>query len=112
MRNTTSMNRNFQFRSMYRSAKSMSDKYLVLYYRKNRGTGNHLGITVSKKVGTAVVRNRIRRLIKENYRLNEEKIVKGYDFVVVARSKAAHADFYQIRSSLLSLLTACNLEKK
>ncbi len=112
MRYTTSMNKNFQFRRMYRSAKSMSDKYLVLYYRKNRGQENHLGITVSKKVGTAVVRNRIRRLIKENYRINEERIVQGYDFVVVARSKAANADFYTIRSSLLSLFSACNLEKK
>ncbi|MBE7042002.1 MAG: ribonuclease P protein component [Ruminococcaceae bacterium] len=112
MRYTTSLNRNFQFRRMYRSAKSKADKYLVLYYRKNRGTENHLGITVSKKVGTAVVRNRIRRLIKENYRINEEKVIKGYDFVIVARSKAAEADFYQIRSSLLSLLSSCDLEKK
>ncbi len=112
MRYTTSMKRNFQFRRMYRSAKSEADKYLVLYYRKNRGQENHLGITVSKKVGTAVVRNRIRRLIKENYRLNEEGIVQGYDFVIVARSRAANADFYQIRASLLSLFTACHLVKK
>ncbi len=112
MRYTTSLNRNFQFRRMYRSAKSESDKYLVLYYRKNRGQENHLGITVSKKVGTAVVRNRIRRLIKENYRLHEERIVKGYDLVIVARSKAANANFYQIQSSLLLLLSACNLEKE
>lgn len=112
MRYTTSLNRNFQFRKMYRSAKSESDKYLVLYYRKNRGQENHLGITVSKKVGTAVVRNRIRRLIKENYRLNEERIKQGYDLVIVARSRAAFADFSKIRSSFLSLIKACNLEKE
>ena len=112
MRYTTSLKRNFQFRRLYRSANSKADKYLVLYYRKNHGQENHLGITVSKKVGTAVVRNRIRRLIKENYRLNEERIVQGYDLVVVARSRAANADFHQIRSSLLSLFSACHLEKE
>ncbi len=112
MRYTTSLNRNFQFRRMYRFAKSKADKYLVLYYKKNKRNENHLGITVSKKVGTAVVRNRIRRLIKENYRLNEEKIKMGYDFVIVARSKAAEADFNQIRSSFLSLLSSCELEKE
>lgn len=85
---------------------------MVLYYRKNRGTENHLGITVSKKVGTAVVRNRIRRLIKENYRLNEERIVQGYDLVIVARLRAAQADFYRIQSSFLSLISDCGLEKK
>lgn len=111
MRYTTSMNRNFQFRRMYRSAASRADAYLVVYHRKNRGTENHLGITVSKKVGTAVVRNRVRRLIKENYRLYEEQIRQGYDFVIVARMRAAGADFFHIQSSLLSLFSSCGLMK-
>lgn len=112
MRYTTSLNRNFQFRRMYRSAKSKTDKYLVLYYRKNKNRKeNRLGITVSKKIGTAVVRNRIRRLIKENYRRNEGQIRKGYDFVIVARSRAAEADFYQIQSSFLSLIETCHLKQ-
>lgn len=112
MRYTTAINRNFQFRRMYRSAASRANSYLVLYYRKNKGKENHLGITVSKKVGTAVVRNRVRRLIKENYRLYEEQILQGYDLVIVARVKAAEADFYQIRHSLLSLLSSCGLNKQ
>ncbi len=112
MRYTTAMNRNYQFRRMYRSADSRANAYLVLYYRKNRGMENHLGITVSKKVGTAVVRNRVRRLIKENYRLYEKQIRQGYDVVIVARVRAEKADFWNIRSSLFSLLDSCGLIKE
>lgn len=109
MRYTSVMNQNFQFQRMYRSAPSKANAYLVVYYRKRREHENLIGITVSKKVGCAVVRNRVRRLIKENYRLMEEKLCRGYQIVIVARGRAANADFYQIQKSMVSLFSSCGL---
>jgi len=64
---------------------------------------NRLGVTVSTKLGGAVVRNRIRRRLKEVYRLNEEKLSAGYDIVLVARTRSAYAGFRELESSVLSI---------
>ena len=78
---TCPMRLNKHFKRVYYKGKSVAGGYLVLYYLKNRTDENCLGITVSKKIGKAVVRNHIRRLVKENYRLNEEQFAAGYDSV-------------------------------
>ncbi len=82
---------------------------MVVYFKKNRYGQRRLGITVSKKVGNAVTRNRVRRLIKENYRLMEPEIRDGYDVVVVARARMAEADFHASGASLRMLFGKCGL---
>ena len=77
--------------------------YLVLYARKNRSATNRVGITVGKKLGGAVTRNRVRRRLREIYRLNEEKFLPGYDIVVVARSRCIDASFQPLQSAYLDL---------
>ena len=62
--------------------------YFVVYALKNGDNENRLGISISKKVGKAVTRNRIRRLVKESCRLKAKRIAKGYDIVIVARHAA------------------------
>ena len=81
----------------------MADGNLVLYARTNRTETNRVGITVGKKLGKAHIRNRVRRRLREVYRLNEEKFLPGWDIVVVGRSKALDADFAQLTKSYLSL---------
>lgn len=90
MKRTLSLNRNNDFRRLYNRGKTFVHPYLVIYYFKNRLEINRLGITVSKKIGNAVVRNRVRRIIKAAYFLCEEKMPLGYDFVIVARKQAAN----------------------
>ncbi len=82
---------------------------MVVYFKKNRYGQSRLGITVSKKVGNAVTRNRVRRLIKENYRLMEKEIRSGYDVVIVARARMATADFHATGAALRTLLGKCEL---
>ena len=93
---------NHIFQRLYHS-KGYCDGYLALYARKNRTDRNRVGITVSKKLGKAHVRNRTRRRLREVYRLNEAKFRPGWDIVVVARSKAVDAEFSQLTRSYLAL---------
>ena len=75
-----------------------------MYIFKNNEARNKFGVSVSKKVGKAVTRNRVRRRIKESYRLSEACIAQGYDIVVIARISAKDAPFYEIDSALRYLL--------
>ena len=102
MKYSSSLKLNHIFRRLYHT-KGVADGYLVLYARKNRTEGNRVGITVSKKLGKAHIHNRIRRRIREVYRLNEEKFQPGWDIVVVARSKSVDAEFTRLTNSYLSL---------
>lgn len=85
MKNTISLNRNEQFLNVYRNGKRSYHKYFTLYYVPNGLDKNRLGFRVGKKLAKAVKRNRLRRLLKESYRLCEYKIKPGYDFILAAR---------------------------
>ena len=102
MKFSSSLKLNHIFQRLYHT-KGVADGFLVLYARKNRSGSNRVGITVSKKLGKAHVRNRVRRRIREVYRLNEEQFQPGWDIVVVARSKAVDAEFSRLTNSYLSL---------
>ena len=102
MKFSTSLKLNHIFRRLYRS-NGQANSCLVLYARKNRTGTNRVGITVSKKLGKAVVRNRVRRRLREVYRLNEEQFLPGYDIVIVARSRAVDVSFQKLTESLLTL---------
>ena len=102
MKFSTSLKLNHIFRRLYRS-NGFAGPYLVLYARKNREGINRVGITVSKKLGKAHIRNRIRRRLREVYRLNEDQFLQGWDIVLVARGKTLDGDFTAITQSFLSL---------
>ena len=102
MKYSTSLKLNHIFRRLYHTS-GFGDGLLVLYTRKNRTGENRVGITVSKKLGKAHVRNRTRRRLREVYRLNEAKFRPGWDIVVVARTKAVDAPFSQLTGSYLAL---------
>ncbi len=79
------LRKNCEFRSVYKRGRSFSNKYLVLYIKRNKENFSKLGISVSKKVGKSVVRSRVKRLISESYRLNNSNLKQGYDLVFIAR---------------------------
>ena len=101
MKFSTSLKFNHIFQRLYRS-RGQADGLLVLYARRNRTDANRVGITASKKLGKAHIRNRIRRRVREVYRLNEDKFQSGWDIVVVVRSKAVESDFQKLTASYLA----------
>lgn len=96
---------NNDFRKVYKLGKSFANRYLVMYVLRNEQKKNRFGITVSKKVGNSVVRHRVTRLIRESFRLNEEKFVNDdcLDIVVVARQTAKGKKYQEIESAVLHL---------
>ena len=100
---TTSLKKNHEFKRLYNKGKSAASKHAVVYCRRNGRPANRLGITVSAKIGGAVQRNRIRRRLKEIYRLNEKAFSAGYDIVIVARIKCRFAGYAEIEASVMGL---------
>ena len=103
MKYTYSLKSNLDFQKVYKTGKSYANKFLVMYVTENGTDKNYLGISVSKKVGNSVVRHRIKRLIKESYRLQEAVFNSGLNIVVVARATAKDISFNEIESALLHL---------
>ena len=102
MKFSSSLKLNHVFRRLYGTS-GHANSYLVLYARKNRLATNRVGITVGKKLGHAVVRNRVRRRLREVYRLHECRFAPGWDIVVVARGRCIDTSFGKLTEAYLSL---------
>ena len=103
MKFSKSLKLNHVFRRLYHKGRSAAGKYLVIYCRKNGSQENRIGLTVSAKLGHAVVRNRIRRRLREIYRLHESQFQPGWDIVGVARGRAVDAPYQKLESAYLSM---------
>ena len=102
MKFTDTLKRNYEFHRLYSKGESAVTPYLVVYARKSSRPGNRIGFTVSNKLGNAVTRNRIRRRLREIYRLHEDRFLRGTELVVVARGRAADASYRQLEHAFLS----------
>ena len=102
MKFSSALKLNHIFRRLYATS-GFANGFLVLYAKKNRTGCNRVGVTVGKKLGHAVVRNRVRRRLREVYRLNEARFAPGWDIVVVARSRCIRAKFSELTDAYLSL---------
>ena len=100
---TESLKSNRDFQKVYKSGKSFANKYLVMYVLENGTDCNRLGISVSKKVGNSVVRHRVKRIIRESYRLNCDNVKNGLDIVIIARKEAKEKSYQELEQSMLHL---------
>ena len=103
MQFSESLKKNHEFQSVYENGKKYANKYLIMYVKENGSECNRIGISVSKKVGNSIVRHRVKRVIKESYRLQEKIFNSGLDIVVVARAGAKDCNYYDIESAFLHL---------
>lgn len=106
---SVSLKNNHEFRRLYSKGQSAALPTLVVYARRTKRAQNRVGYTVSVKLGHAVVRNRVRRRLREIYRLHESEIRCGYDLVVVARARSVKAEFGQLEKDYLGCLRTLGL---
>ena len=104
MGSVCSLKKNQEFKQVYNHSCSCVNKHLIGYFLKNQTAENRISISVSKKDGNSVVRHRLKRLVKEAYRLNQQKIKAGYDIVIVVRAAAKGKNYQEIEATLLHLL--------
>ncbi len=108
---TKGLKKDSDFRKVYKHGKSFANKHLVMYILDNKSDSTRVGISVSKKVGKAITRNKIRRRIKEAYRLNiDEKVKNGYDLVFIARVAVKDVDYKNIEKSMNHLMKKANIK--
>lgn len=104
------LTRREDFNKVYRHGKSAANQQYVIYCLPNpRIERFRMGVSVSKKLGNAVVRNRLRRVVKEIVRLQSERIRSHYDFIVIARKPVADMDYREMEKSLLHALKRAQL---
>lgn len=91
-----------QFRRVFDARNSVSDGQLIIYGARNDLEFCRLGLAVSKKVGNAVVRNRWKRRIREAFRLQQQELPNGFDFIVLPK-RGAQPNYTAIERSIVSL---------
>ena len=113
------LKKNFEFTIIYRRGKSFANDLLVMYILKNKKNKdkyfnyyNKLGVSVSKKVGNSVVRSRCKRLISESFRLNYNYIIKGYDFIFIARNSIKGKNYIEVENAMKNLIKKAGLYNK
>ena len=91
---------NYEFRRIYRKGKSAVAPTMVLYCQRNRQGRTRLGVTVSTKLGKAVVRNRVRRRFREIWRLHKNDMEQGWDIILVARVRAVETSYQKLEKHI------------
>lgn len=101
------------FGKVYRLGQSAANRQFVVYVMRNPQTAQmRVGISVSKKQGGAVLRNRMRRQLKEIVRLNADRIVPGHDFVIIVRRAAVGLAYRELEKCLIHVLKRAGLWRK
>lgn len=111
MEHTLSLKSNAVFSRLYKKGDCLASGTLIMYYAPNDLSVCRMGITVGKKIGKAVKRNRAKRLIRESYRFFEDQ-TSGYDIVFVARTKTPEADFSEVKKDMAKLFRKSKMKVK
>ncbi len=98
------LKQNREFQRVYEGGRYFAHPLLVLYVLPRAGQPARLGFSVGKKVGNAVIRNRVRRQLREITRLQAKLPTEGVDLVILGRAKAAEADYHQLQAAFLNVV--------
>lgn len=97
--------KNEDFQQVFRKGVSFANRQFVVYIlEKENQDYLRIGLSVSKKIGNAVMRNQIKRYIRQTFLELNGDIKEGYDYVIIARKPTSEMDFFQVKKSLIHVL--------
>lgn len=113
MKYTDTLKKNYEFRYILTKGTYYGGKYLDSYIVKNNKKTNNIGLAIGVKIAKANKRNKVKRLIRENYRLLEKDLVLGYNIVFLWKKKVSveQATFYNIKEDMQRIITKAKLLK-
>lgn len=112
MKNTITIKLNREFQRVYKRGSFKAGRYIVIYVLKNSLAYNRIGISAGKKVGNSVQRNRIKRILRECYRLSEDNILTGYDIVISVKASTREAKKPNNKVKAVSIPSFFELDKE
>lgn len=105
--------KNREFQTIFKDGKSFANRQFIVYqYKKEGQTEFRLGLSVSKKIGNAVTRNRIKRYLRQAFLELKDDLHQNMDYVVIARKQAATMDFHETKKSLQHVLRIARVLRK
>lgn len=112
MKKTTMLKKNYEFKNVLTKGKRYFGKYIDIYIIRNNLSENKLGIAVSSKIANSVNRNKIKRLIRENYRIIENQINIGNSFVILWKKNRSieEANFFNIKQDFDEIMKKAKIE--
>lgn len=106
-----SLKKNIEYRNVYREGRMKNSLFFTLYYKKNNLPYSVIGLSISKKVGNSVVRNKLKRRMREILRENYSILSDGYDFIFIIRKPAADLDFQNLKEAFFKVLKSAGMVK-
>src|SRR5690625_6269244 len=102
--------KNSEFQHVFKEGKSFANRQLVIYYIKKEDQDNfRIGLSVGKKIGNAVTRNRIKRYLRHSFHELQDKILPNLNIIILARQPTKDMNYYDIKKRLIHLLSRQHL---
>ncbi|KXG76376.1 Ribonuclease P protein component [Fervidicola ferrireducens] len=103
------LTKNFEFMSVYKKGRRAGCPLFTMYAKENDLGYTRLGVSVSKKIGKSVARNKVKRRIKEAFRTSYDEVKRGFDVVISVKEEVKNADYHEIKRQMINLLKKLNL---
>jgi ribonuclease P protein component len=105
------LRKNEDFKKVYKYGKNYYNRNLIMYIMKNELEDTRIGFTVSKKIGNSVVRNRVKRRIKEIVRKNLKSIKEGYDIILIPKKNVSEINHKELENAIFHIFKLANVLK-
>ena len=112
MKRELRIKRSLEFENIIKSGKKKSNDYFVIYYKERKLLFSRFGVSLSKKFGNAVTRNRYKRILREIIRNNQKKFENNYDYIIIMKKNCENFKYKVIEEKLLTLLWQEDIWKK